>query len=191
MIFNNEQVDLEQLPRLDTVNFNKLAPAYKKTEYLSTGILFAILLVFTIAMYFNASPKLGNYRLIIPFIWLSLFALSMFMVHKKYQVAGYTIREHDVVSKQGVWWQTVTTIPFNRIQHCEISQGPIQNAFNLATLRIFTAGGSSSDLAIDGMEQEEAKRVKAFITGKIGSPSEEINLPQDIKPTAPTDSENE
>ncbi|MCC6724284.1 MAG: hypothetical protein IT258_07200, partial [Saprospiraceae bacterium] len=35
--------------------------------------------------------------------------------------------------------------------------------------RVFTAGGSSSDLSIGGLPLEEAQRVKEFITARIGS----------------------
>jgi membrane protein YdbS with pleckstrin-like domain len=39
--------------------------------------------------------------------------------------------------------------------------------FNLATIEIFTAGGSMSDLKISGLKKEEAEKMKAFITNKI------------------------
>lgn len=101
----------------------------------------------------------------------------MILAGMQYERAGYAIRSHDVVHKHGVWWRTVTTIPFNRMQHCEISQGPIQNLFGLATLRVFTAGGSSSDLSIEGLEHDEARKVKDFIAGKISNKEDGVPLP--------------
>ncbi|HHM21323.1 MAG TPA: hypothetical protein ENJ20_04795 [Bacteroidetes bacterium] len=167
MIFRNEQIDLTDLPQVETVEFRKLSPAYKKAEYIGTVILFFFLLIATVVLYFNFVKTQGHYATGIFAVWGFLFAISLLLVSKRYEMAGYALREHDVVHKYGVWWQTITTIPFNRMQHCEISQGPVQHAFRLATLRIFTAGGSSSDLAIDGLDQEEAKRIKEFITEKI------------------------
>ena len=180
MIFKNPQVDPTQLPQIGTVVFKKLAPAYKSTEYIGTGILYAFLLVGATAIFFKASSVLGVYRYGIILVWAMLLLASMLLVSKKYELAGYALREHDVIHKHGVWWHTVTAVPFNRMQHCEISQGPVQNAFGLATLRIFTAGGTNSDLSIDGLEHEEAKRIKDFITGKIngqdsgGSPQSSV-----------------
>ncbi|MEO1261236.1 MAG: PH domain-containing protein [Bacteroidota bacterium] len=171
MIFENQQVDAKLLPSVGSVDLRKLSVNYKTTEYIGTCILFTVLFVGALLFYFGSSAQLGVFRFGIFLVWALLFFLSLFLVNKRYELSGYAVREHDVIFKSGVWWQTVTTIPFNRMQHCEISQGPIQNAYGLATLRIFTAGGSSSDLAIDGLEHEEAKRIKEFITSKISGPS--------------------
>ena len=167
MVFSNPQIETSQLPSVRKIDYKKLAPAYMTTEYIGTCILFGFFLIGATVLFFNASPMLGVYRYAIFILWILLFTLSMSLVNMRYNMAGYALRKHDLVYKSGVWWQTITTVPFNRMQHCEISQGPIQNAFNLATLRVFTAGGSSSDLAIDGLAHEEAKLIKDFITGKI------------------------
>ena len=173
MIFENPQIDASQLPSVSSVDYRKLSPAFKLTEYIGTAILFTFLLIGATIFFFSVPSGFGGIRYAIYVVWILMFSLSMFMVSKRYEKAGYALREKDVVYKHGVWWQTVTTIPFNRMQHCEISQGPIQNAFGLATLRVFTAGGTSSDLSIDGLAHEEAKRIKDFITGKISGQSEE------------------
>ena len=60
-----------------------------------------------------------------------------------------------------------TTVPFNRIQHIEINQGPFSRFFDLATLSIFTAGNSSHDLKIRGIKISEAEKIKEFISSKI------------------------
>ena len=179
MIFENQQVDSKLLPNVESVGLKKLSVNYKTTKYIGTCILFAFLFFGALVFYFTSPAKSGLLRYGIFLLWVLFFALSLFLVGKRYQLSGYALREHDVIYKSGVWWQTLTTIPFNRMQHCEISQGPIQNAFGLATLRIFTAGGSSSDLAIDGLDHEEAKRIKEFITSKISGPSLTDLSPQD------------
>lgn len=100
--------------------------------------------------------------------WATLFSLGMIVALKRFAAEGYALREHDILHKHGVWWRSLTAIPFNRMQHCEISRGPVESAFGLATLRVYTAGGSGSDLSISGLPLAEAQRVKEFITKKIG-----------------------
>jgi len=58
-------------------------------------------------------------------------------------------------------------VPFKRIQHSEVTQGPVDRFFNLAKLRVFTAGGSGSDLTIPGLKLEEANKLKTLITARI------------------------
>jgi len=63
----------------------------------------------------------------------------------------------------------VTAIPFNRIQHVETSSDPLDRKFDLATLQLFTAGGSSGDLKIDGLGKDVAEQLRAFILKKVGA----------------------
>ena len=75
--------------------------------------------------------------------------------------------------KQGYLWRSNTVIPFNRIQHAEVTQGPIERMFELSVLRVFTAGGSASDIAIPGIRPDEAHRIKEFILSKTAADEEE------------------
>ncbi|MCB0521242.1 MAG: PH domain-containing protein [Lewinellaceae bacterium] len=174
MIFTNSQIDLSLLPRGEEVEFQLLSPAYRNVEYIGTAIFWGVVFLGWLIFFATGYAKLPILTWVMLGAWILMFALSMFFAGKRYEVAGYALREHDIVHKAGVYWRTVTTIPFNRMQHCEISRGPIESAFGLATLRVFTAGGASSDLSIEGLPNEEAQRIKEFITQKIGEQKEEL-----------------
>ncbi|MFQ5446235.1 MAG: PH domain-containing protein [Saprospiraceae bacterium] len=176
MIFKNSQLQLSELPAIKDVEFQRLAPAYRTVEYIGaalvSGFLFAGWLVFFFVNPLNwAWLNWGTLAL-----WASLFGLSMYVAGRRYDCAGYALRERDILHKHGVWWRTTTSIPFNRIQHVEVSQGLVENAFNLASLRVFTAGGSSSDLSIEGLLHNDAMRIKEFITQKIGENNGELEI---------------
>ncbi len=178
MVFENSQIETSELPSVESVDFQKLAPAYRNVEYIGTAIFAAFLLIAVAVAFISVPDDYWWVKWAVLALWLLLFAGGMFLAGKQYQMAGYALREHDVVHKFGVWWQTVITVPFNRMQHCEISQGPVQSMFGLATLKVFTAGGTSSDLAIDGLLFEEAQRIKDFITNKISGSSERGDSPE-------------
>jgi len=86
---------------------------------------------------------------------------------------GYALREKDIVFKEGYLWRSVTVVPFNRIQHAEVEQGPFDRLFDLSKIKIYTAGGSSSDLQIPGLRPTESESIKFFILNKTGSDEEE------------------
>ena len=93
-----------------------------------------------------------------------------------YYKRGHSLRAYDIIYKQGVLYLNTTTISFNRVQHCEISQGPFEQLFDLFTLKVFTAGGQSSDLEIPGLDENSATSLKEYIidaTAKKKSISEE------------------
>ena len=79
----------------------------------------------------------------------------------------YVLRDKDVTYKSGVLIKKITTVPFSRIQHVEISEAPISRLFKLASLNVFTAGDSSNDLVIKGIKKEEALKIKEFINLQI------------------------
>jgi membrane protein YdbS with pleckstrin-like domain len=82
---------------------------------------------------------------------------------------GYVLRDKDILFRKGVVWRSVTAIPFNRIQHVETSSTPFDRKFDLATLQLFTAGGSSGDLKIDGLSTDIAEQLRVFVLEKAGA----------------------
>ena len=81
---------------------------------------------------------------------------------------GYVVRDKDIVFRSGVIWRSVTAIPYNRIQHVETSNTPFDRKFGVATLQLFTAGGSGGDLKIDGLGAEVAEQLRIHILDKVG-----------------------
>ncbi len=168
MLFKNSQLHLNELPAIEDVEFQRLAPEYRQVEYIATSLLFAFLFVGWLVFFFVNPLNWAWLNWGILALWFLLFLAAMYVAGQRYRCAGYALRERDILHKHGVWWRTITTIPFNRIQHVEVSQGLVENAFDLATLKIFTAGGSSSDLSIEGLLHQDALRLKNFIAQKIG-----------------------
>src|SRR5690606_7570665 len=98
---------------------------------------------------------------------LALFMLfSFFGINIGYRRRSYALREKDLTYKKGWLFSATTTVPFNRIQHTEVSQGPLERRFELCTLNIYTAGGSTSDLSIPGLNEDEAQQLRDFISKK-------------------------
>jgi membrane protein YdbS with pleckstrin-like domain len=60
-------------------------------------------------------------------------------------------------------------VPISRIQHIEESRSWLARKLNLATLKIFTAGESGSDLKIDGLPHEEAKQINDFLSTRVNA----------------------
>jgi len=81
---------------------------------------------------------------------------------------GYVVRDKDIVFRSGVIWRSVTAIPYNRIEHVETSNTPLDRKFGVATLQLFTAGGSGGDLKIDGLGAEVAEQLRVYVLDKVG-----------------------
>lgn len=164
MNFENPIVDFKQLPQAQEIDFESLPKRYLNYRRLS----FSILLLFLCGIW--VGPLIAKEFIpaaITGGIWLGLLLLIFVFEKKRYSKKGLALREHDITYREGVFFQKLLTIPFNRIQHSEISRGPLERKFRLSSLKIFTAGGSTSDLSISGLDPDRAKELKDFIAKSV------------------------
>ena len=159
---------IEELPDITKVTFKNVHPNYLKVIIINTFLIFTLILTGLI-IFINL--KLGE--LIHGYVWivylgygLCLLTVVTFLVIG-FSRRKYAMREKDITYKSGVLFKKMTTVPFSRIQHVEIDQGPVSRLFSLASLSVFTAGDSSDDLEVRGIQKEEALRIKEFISSQI------------------------
>lgn len=173
-MFDNPEISIEELPRADSVDWQGMDPKFVRRKLTESVIGFVIVLVGITVLQVVFGIAFAEENLSISFGWLWLvpflvaipvFGWPLVSVPKK----GYAVRDKDIVYKSGVFWRTVTAIPFNRIQHVEKSSTPLDRRFHLATLQLFTAGGSGGDLKIHGLSAKTAERLRTFILNKVGS----------------------
>ncbi len=172
--FINNQINLHDIPTDAQVVYIPLDPNYRTMSLIQVGITFFILLIISsfallLNAYFNSLSRVLIYFL----VFFSLLALRLFVKYYGYGKKGYVVRQHDVLYKSGILWQVRVFIPKNRIQHIEIKKGPLEEIFDLRRLKIYTAGGSSSDLVIPGLREDTAEELKSFILTKSSSFGEE------------------
>jgi len=167
MLFENHEIDIAALPKVESGEFIKLDSNYLVVRYIGSFIFFLIVGFGIIGSYLmtDISDKPKLFWGVVGF-WILWALISFILTTLGYKIRGYRLRDKDLIHRKGVIFKTVTTIPFNRVQHCEVSQGLIQRMFDLHTLQIFTAGGSNSDLAIPGLKDDTAQRIKEFIINK-------------------------
>jgi membrane protein YdbS with pleckstrin-like domain len=173
-MFDNAEIPLEALPHADAVEWQAMDPRFRNRKLAegAIGLTFVVIAVSTLQSILGAAVDNGDANVSV--FWLWLIALSFgisglvwpfISVPKK----GYAVRDKDIVYKSGVFWRTVTAVPFNRIQHVEKSSTPLDRRFNIATLQLFTAGGTGGDLKIHGLSAETAESLRTFILDKVGS----------------------
>ena len=161
-LFSNNQVDLTGLPDTEHLHMIPLEPVYKKVRYISASLfsLGMIIAAWAIAL---TQPELYPFGYIGASL-ISIFAISLVLYNgHAYHFMGYAIREKDITYKSGWLWKSMVTVPFNRVQHCDLRQGILDRRFGLSKLTIYTAGGQSTDLMIPGLLPDTAEKLKTFI----------------------------
>jgi membrane protein YdbS with pleckstrin-like domain len=89
---------------------------------------------------------------------------------------SYAMREHDILFQDGLFWQKTTAVAFNRIQHIDLTHGPVERKYKIASLKFFTAGGSSVDLKIPGLPEKDAEQIRTLILSKINPNENQVDL---------------
>ena len=171
-MFQNPAIALEQLPGTDDLAWEPLHARYTRKIRVFLLILFVAIAGGIGCLGFV--PEIPAMPFIILYLqWAIGIAIAMIWPGIAVPRQGYVLRDKDILFRKGVIWRSVTAIPFNRIQHVETSSTPLDRKFGLATLQLFTAGGSSGDLKIDGLGKDVAESLRVFILNKAGAPVED------------------
>lgn len=96
-----------------------------------------------------------------------LVGWAMAVPVRRYRSWGYRMEADELHIQRGVWTRFRTIVPFGRVQHIDVAQGPIERRFGLGTLILHTAGTRSSAVALPGLAFEEAGRMRDAIRERI------------------------
>ncbi len=164
MAFVNVQVDLADLPQADELVMEPMAPSYEREVKTQQ---FIIWVPFVLLSFLPVLLTQFLWLLAIPMSVLILAGIISRLIIKKALVKGFAMREFDIAYCSGLFWRKTVIVAYNRVQHVEVSSGPLQRKFDLASVKLFTAGGTSVDLKIDGLSSGRAEQIRAFIADKI------------------------
>lgn len=72
---------------------------------------------------------------------------------------GYAERERDLLVRHGRIVRHLSIVPYARMQFVDVSAGPLERAFNLATVQLHTAA-AATDARVPGLDPTEAARLR-------------------------------
>jgi len=81
------------------------------------------------------------------------------VVGRRFASWGYAEREDDLLVRRGVLFSRLSVVPYGRMQFVDVTAGPLERSFRLATVKMHTAA-AASDARIPGLERDEAARLR-------------------------------
>ncbi|QEV19430.1 PH domain-containing protein [Streptomyces alboniger] len=94
---------------------------------------------------------------------LALVAWGWPMLGRNWLSWRYAEREDDLLISRGVLWREETVVPYGRMQLVEVTSGPVERHFGLASVQLHTAA-AATDACIPGLLPEEAERLRDRLT---------------------------
>ena len=164
--FVNNTIDTTALPKFEDVQLTPLHPSYIKVIGFNIALVFGIIAI-AAGFAFYYLDELEPYKLAISGLYIFLVLITIVINVISFKTRGFAFREHDVIYRSGAISINTTIIPYNRVQHVAVHEGPISRWLDLATVEVFTAGGVGGDIKIPGLEKIHATAIKQLVVGKI------------------------
>lgn len=104
-----------------------------------------------------------------PWVWQASAVLALVGVLRGIAVVravrawGYAERERDLLVRHGLLIRRLSIVPYARMQFVDVTAGPLERAFKLATVKLHTAA-AASDAEVPGLAPDEAARLRDRLT---------------------------
>ncbi|MBV7265728.1 PH domain-containing protein [Erythrobacter ani] len=86
---------------------------------------------------------------------------------RRYLARGYQISSDRLRVVRGILWRSDTVVPFGRVQHIDVDQGPLERFFDIATLTLHTAGNHNASVKLPGLGHALATDMREQIRAHI------------------------
>jgi len=153
----------------DVAELTRLHPNYKLLMRL--GAVFVGFIVLVVGLAVDGAMQAEEVP--VPFGTVSIPALlfALFIIIRiplaRYNARGYQISRDRLRVVRGIMFRSDTIVPFGRIQHIDVDQGPIERALGLATMTLHTAGSHNASVSLPGLGHELAAQMREEIRSFI------------------------
>ena len=141
-----------------------LHPNYVKTVRIGT-LIFALPLVVA-ALVFELADLLPRGAIVVPVLLIALWLIVRVPL-RRYQARGYQLGEDRLRVVRGLVFRSDTVVPFGRVQHIDVHQGPLERGYGLATLVLHTAGNHNASVALPGLGHDDAMAMREAIRAHV------------------------
>jgi hypothetical protein len=91
----------------------------------------------------------------------------VFLVPGRWRRWGYAFTDRELHVACGWFTRRHTVVPVSRVQHIDVSQGPLERSAGVATLSLHTAGTEQNLVILPGIRRERAEEIRDVIRSRI------------------------
>jgi hypothetical protein len=141
-----------------------LHPNYVKAIRL--GTLIAVLPFVIGALGLETADALPRGSFLVPVLLLALYVIVRAPL-RRYQARGFRMDPDRLRVVKGLVFRSDTVVPFGRVQHIDVHQGPIERGYGLATLVLHTAGSHNASVSLPGLSHDDAMAMREEIRAHV------------------------
>lgn len=165
---SNKQLNVDNIDRIDQLNYEPLERKYIKVQIL--GAIFFYIILMALPWLILLADDFSHRTIllvVLEFLTLIIGVIHISLLPKAFTYKGFAIREHDITYRSGIFFPSVVTIPFCKIQQVSIQQNPISRIFNLYSVDVVNGAQMLAETSIPGLTEKKANEIKALLTERV------------------------
>jgi membrane protein YdbS with pleckstrin-like domain len=154
---------------VETVTLSRAEPGYRhvlRIQSLLFWLPIAIGAVVADQLLLRPTPFHGIPSIVVPLV--ALLGV-IFIPHRRWGRLGYALHPKMLQVVRGWLFHMDTIVPLVRVQHIDVTRGPLDKAFGTATLVVHTAGTHNSIVTLPGLSPDRASGIRDEIRQHIRS----------------------
>jgi hypothetical protein len=171
----SQQINLKrtQLSPQEWLSFDQLPltpveASYVKQVQTESLILFVPMVIVLTIIGIGINLPLPVLLIGVTFILILAGLLSYGRYHYALSLA-YGVFEHEFVMQKGIIWHQKISLPYTRLQHVSLSQGPLERYFDQHTLKCFSAGSGSAEISLPGLNSDTAESLRQHLLAEAAA----------------------
>lgn len=152
-----------QLEPAGEVALEPVEPGYKTVLRVRLSMFWSILwAVAAVAdqVFLKLTPIAGLPTLGVPIVGLAAVVVAPQRVYRRLH---FRLTERLLQVVRGWLFHVDTVVPLVRVQHIDVTRGPLEKMFGVATLVVHTAGTHNSIVTLPGLAPERAAQIRDII----------------------------
>jgi hypothetical protein len=181
----DEYIQLSDLP------LSSIDPNYPKLLLIISSVVAVIIITVLSAFLLIAKPLPLTIAAVGLVSAIVLAIVLIQLIHLKAHKIAYGLFEHEMVFREGLFWVSTTALPYTRLQHVNLSQGPLERKYNLVTLKCFSAGSGLAEIDLPGLNAELAEHLRQHLLSRAAATHQLLTTEPEIIVPTPADAQTD
>lgn len=160
----NRQIWLNDIEPVEALSFEKIENSYMKVIMARLVIVYFVLMGCALFILMLDTPYDTALLVATECLLATAFAVNAVLVRKIYDFKGFALRNKDISYRSGIFFESVTTIPFSKIQQVSTRMNLVSRFFSLYYVDVINGSQDvMSRLTIPGLSAEKAEQLKSLL----------------------------
>jgi membrane protein YdbS with pleckstrin-like domain len=139
-----------------------VSPALASVRRVRLLLVAAVVAIVVVAVALVFSVPVVLLALVVPAV---AAVAGWVVIGRQVRAYGYAERAEDLLIRHGLMFRALVVVPYGRMQFVDVQAGPLDRAFKVAQVQLYTAS-AGSDARIPGVSDDEAARLRDRLSSR-------------------------